>query len=185
MADRLLPSEAMDCASRLVKFYPNGGSGAGGGYLGGMAAALCEYPRQIATKCCHPVHGIARESKFLPTIAELIAWCEKQTDFMRAPVDAEDRKDFLRRQQMETEAEERRIAAARAERPNLDQLKAKFGPNWGLKSTEVLPNKQTEHLIRANTRLFARECDDAGFPADSGVSPSLEKLLKEQSERWR
>jgi hypothetical protein len=72
--------EGIEAAGRIVDAYPNGGRDAGKGYLGALAATLVSYPRQTATACADRVHGITRTCKFLPTVADVVAWCERKTE---------------------------------------------------------------------------------------------------------
>jgi hypothetical protein len=73
-------------------------------------------------------------------------------------------------------------------RPTLEELKAKYGPNWGIKAPETKEDaearrRRMEVIQRANRIAFERECAKAGWPKDSPISPSLAKLIKEQRER--
>lgn len=79
LLDRLLLSEAIDIVGRTLDLFPNGRTNAGKSYIGGLAAVLMEYPRQVAMRAASPVHGVARDTTFLPTPAVLIAWCERET----------------------------------------------------------------------------------------------------------
>lgn len=79
LLDRLLLSEAIDIVGRTLDLFPNGRTQAGKSYIGGLAAVLMEYPRQVAMRAAGPVHGVARDTTFLPTVAVLIAWCERET----------------------------------------------------------------------------------------------------------
>lgn len=40
--------------------------------------SLCGLPADVVVKLAHPSYGIHRETKFLPTIAELVQWCERE-----------------------------------------------------------------------------------------------------------
>lgn len=73
-------------------------------------------------------------------------------------------------------------------RPTLVELKAKHGPNWGIKGEDgeeaaAARRRRMEALQRANRIAFERECVKAGWPKDSPISPSLAKLIREQRER--
>lgn len=80
----------------MISGYPNAKPTDERGYVGAIASVLIEYPRMVATKCTSPVHGVARELKFLPTVAEVVAWCERSASEMRQPVVREDRDDSNR-----------------------------------------------------------------------------------------
>jgi hypothetical protein len=179
----MLLSEALDQVQKLLLGFPNGGANAGKGYIGALAAALAEYPRIVATKCCHPVHGVARETKFLPTVADVVGFCERETDEMRRPIDREDR-DRKMRAEFEQRAEDEKFwQADRAARPTLPELKDKHGENWGLSGGKPDPVRAAatrEQLERSNRVAFERECQAAGVDPARGVSPSLIAVLREK-----
>lgn len=91
LGDRLLLSEAIDLVGKLVRAYPNGGANADKGYIGTLAALLCEFPKQVALRCADPIRGVTRETKFLPTVSDVVAWCERETEPLRRDVDREQR----------------------------------------------------------------------------------------------
>jgi hypothetical protein len=176
-------SEALDHVDKLLQGFPNGGANAGKGYIGALAAALAEYPRMVAKKCCDPVHGIARETKFLPTVADVVAFCERETAELRRPVDREDHDRKLREEFTRRAEDEKFWAADRAARPTLDELRAKHGPTYGLKDDPRTPEQlrvSRETMERANRTALERECAAAGMDPDRGVSPSLVKVLRER-----
>jgi hypothetical protein len=73
-------SEAIEAATAIVDCYPNGGRDAGKAYLGALAAILGKYPRSVALKCADPLYGITVECKFLPTVADVVKWCERKAE---------------------------------------------------------------------------------------------------------
>lgn len=97
LSERMLLSEALEAAGRIVGAYPNGGAAAGKSYIGSLASTLCSYPRQVALLCApssnplDPPRGVVLETKFLPTVADIVAWCERNTDPLRRDSDREDR----------------------------------------------------------------------------------------------
>jgi len=132
----------------------------------------------------HPTKGVMRETRFLPTVADLVAWCERETAFLRRIVDRDDREMALQREREAQRQEHEAQAAERAQRPLLEELKAKYGPNWGLTTVDdAAARGKAAHLAQvseANRREFARECAEAGIDPNSVASPSLLKLLREQ-----
>jgi hypothetical protein len=183
LADRMTLSEALEHVHRLLQGFPNGGANAGDGYIGALAATLGDYPRMVATKCCSPVHGVARETKFLPTVADIVAFCERETTELRRPVDREDHDRKMREEFTRRAEDEKFWAADRAARPSLDEIRAKHGPNYGLKDDARTPEQlklSRETLERANRMALERECAAAGMDPDRGVSPSLVKVLRER-----
>lgn len=131
-------SEAMGAVATLVECYPNVGKSVSEGYLGALASLLADYPKSVSLLCCDPIRGIPRESRFLPTIADIVAWCEKRTDALRGRVDREDR--------VAVQLTEREATAAHdaSRRLTYDELKAKYGDgqgDWGLNAERRSPWK--------------------------------------------
>lgn len=46
--------------------------------------SIVDFPADVVAKLAHPQHGIARETKFLPSIAELVQWCEREVSARKA-----------------------------------------------------------------------------------------------------
>lgn len=125
---RMSLSEALDATGRIVGCYPHTGD-AGESYIGALADVLQAYPKSVAEACADRVRGIPRECKFLPTVSDIVAWCEKKTEPLRLRFDRNlrifkqlaDREEYLR---MEAGAK-----PARAGRLTLTELKEKYG-DW-------------------------------------------------------
>lgn len=155
-------SEAIEAATRIVDAYPNGGRSAGEGYLGALAAMLGSYPRSVALACSDRVRGVVRACKFLPTPADIVAWCEKETEPLRSRRERElrvsrqlaDRADYER---MQIEDRPRRLTVA--------ELKAKYG-DW--RAADTTANRHSASQVR---QIDASELT---------VSPYLEAALRQQ-----
>ena len=102
---RLTMQEAIEAVGKMLNAYPNARDGIRDGYMGTIAALLCQYPRSVALRCANPINGVCRETKFLPTVAEVVAWCEPNTGHMRRTVEFEHRsqKQFAEREEIEGE----------------------------------------------------------------------------------
>lgn len=66
-------------------------------------------------------------------------------------------------------------------------LRAKYGPNWGLKGPEgeeeaAARQRRREVIERANRRAFEAECLRAGYPKDSPISPTLAAIIRAWSD---
>lgn len=182
MSDRMSYSEALEAVGKLVGAFPNGSPANAKGYIGALAAVLGDYPRIVATKCADPLKGVARETRFLPTIADLVAWCEREKAGLQTIVDRDDHARALAKGAAERAAQDRELAAARTLRPTLQQMQEKHGPNWGLSAAEkqdlIVKAARDGHMRRANRAAFDAECKAAGVdPALMPISPSLAKLL--------
>jgi hypothetical protein len=99
--------EAIEAVGKMLNAYPNARDGIRDGYMGTIAALLCQYPRSVALSCANPINGVCRETKFLPTVAEVVAWCEPNTGHMRRTVEFEHRSQKQFREREEIEAEDK------------------------------------------------------------------------------
>lgn len=104
LADRLLLSEALEAVHRMLSGYANRAQ-AGDSYLGAIAALLCTYPRSVALRCADPLHGVSRKTRFLPTVADVVEWCEKACEPMYADADWQSRVERQLAERAEAEAE--------------------------------------------------------------------------------
>jgi hypothetical protein len=123
--ERMSLSEAIEAATRIVVCYPNGGREAGKSYLGALAHTLASYPRQVALRCAERGSGVVSECKFLPTVADLIAWCERAV----APLHGDFDRGKRLEEQFKIRAEYERDQAERLNRLSVDELKEKYG-DW-------------------------------------------------------
>jgi hypothetical protein len=67
---RLLPSEAFKAVSSMIAGFAHKGQ-ADDGYITTIANVLVRYPRSVAIKCAHPIDGVVRQTKFLPTPSDV------------------------------------------------------------------------------------------------------------------
>jgi hypothetical protein len=173
-------SEAVDFVGKLLAAYPN--PNVSDSYIGAIAAVLRDYPREIATKCCDPLQGVVRGCKFVPTIADLVAWCEPKRIDMQRPVqraldwDAEMEAAKVRRAQEKNERadRERRLG------PELGSLVSELKELYGIRA--IPGGWDAVDLCHAKARYGARFHDEvdraltAGAPAPSGTPPTFAKM---------
>jgi hypothetical protein len=187
-------SDAVDVIGRLVDAFPNGRSQAGRSYIGALASLLVTYPKTIALQCADPIRGVARDTRFLPTVADLVAFCERELAAMRDIVEREDRAQELAKRQREAADAEKRLADARAVRPTYDELKAKYGPNWGIAAAADDAASQNRRAIaqaklaEANRIMLMREYAAAGAELTEAapgipISLTLRRILAEQKAK--
>ena len=98
-----------------------------------MTAVLARFPENIITEVTHPVSGLPSKNSWLPTVKEVRDACETAL----APILQNEAR--LKRIKEQMEARERED---RGEKPTLEQLKERFGDNWGFASTT--PKKESE-----------------------------------------
>lgn len=76
------------------------------------------YPANVVVAVTEPATGIPAKLKWLPSIAEIVEECDAR---MPSQI-VHKRHELLAAPEMD-----------RSCRPSLDELKAKYGPTWGLK----------------------------------------------------
>lgn len=108
LVDRLTLSEAIEIVTHMIRGYANRGS-ADKSYIGAIAEILLSYPRNVAVKCGHPIYGVVRATKFMPTPSDVIGWCEQAIEPMHQESDREDRIDKQLRAREEWQAKSRPI----------------------------------------------------------------------------
>jgi hypothetical protein len=156
--ERISAVEAMQLATRIVASYPNADR-TGEGYLGSLAAILRDYPAFVARQAAELKNGIARYNKFLPTVADLVSYCEGFTEPLRRQADVEARR---RAQFADREAFERQQTIERKQRLDYAALKDKFGDwhdSWRRPGT-----KAAEIAAAARAKLIA-EFGEGAFDA--------------------
>lgn len=86
----------------------------------------------MITDVTHPVTGLPSKKGWLPTVKEVVGACVEAY----TPIKEAELRDKRIAEQMEMRTRE-----DRGEKPTLEQLKAKYGDNWGLTPKEVRPVK--------------------------------------------
>jgi hypothetical protein len=149
-------------------------------YATAVAAVLSTYPPDIVKRVTDPRIGVPGKSKFLPTVSEVREECERLAIEQAARVR---RDEQVARQLAERKDDDERRASQN--RPTYDDLKDKHGPNWGLSKPEedsASRKRQIEHIQRANEKVFARECAEAGLDPAGWCSPTLVDLVRRQKD---
>ena len=123
--DRLTLSEAIDAATTIIGHYPHS-QNVGDSYIGALAANLGRFPKSIALQCTDAAEGVAKECKFLPTVADVVTWCDKRTGPLRVQVDRAERvvKQLADRAEFEHEQ-----TTVRARHMTVLELKERYG-DW-------------------------------------------------------
>ena len=140
----MMLSEAIELVGKIVRSY-NGGKNADAGYIGALAHMLASYPRQVAMRCADPVNGVVRICKFLPQPADIVVWCERETEPLRRDREYEVRTA----RQLDERAE---FEAPRTGRLTYAELKAKYGDGqggWGIDKHKPQPKWLTAEQLAA------------------------------------
>jgi len=130
-----------------------------------IAAVLAQYSEGIITQVTHPTTGLPVKKSWLPTVKEVHDACEEAM----APAIRQQQRE---RQVAELMADREAIEAQRGQvRPTLDEMKAKYGPDWGL---DLDPGKADRTTFKA----LSWDEIAAGYSAD----PSLIARLTAKDE---
>jgi hypothetical protein len=170
-SDRLTYPDAVELVGKVIALFPNGSPPNAKGYIGGLAQILVAYPKAVAIECANPLKGVARELRFLPTPADLIAWLERESAWLRNSIQATDHIEQLAAAQRQRAEEERAADEQRKRRPALDELRAKYGPNWGIATGRKPPPTREQ----ARTQLIA-QVGQAAFDAMPEAGYDWQKL---------
>lgn len=144
-------------------------------YAGAVAAVLSEYSPDIVQQVTDPRSGLPSSSQWLPTVKEVRDACEA-IDGQRRRIAA------MAAREEEQLVERRKFEETKKTKPTYDDLKAKYGENWGLQTptaeSEEIKEARKAMQQQANRAAFEAECNSAGMPLNSTASPSLVAILK-------
>jgi hypothetical protein len=171
LEDEKLRLEAAKAADRLFGFYPRSSASDPEIFMTGVIQLFASYPRSVIEAALSPVSGIPAKFKFLPSLAEIRHECEEWYRPIREA--AQRQRNEQERQRRAQDSTALRIEGPTIPRPSMDELRRKYGQNFGLTAE---PRKV--RAIVNNSRLFDRECISAGVDPAQSASPSLRALLQ-------
>ena len=139
-------------AKILLGCYRTGDANDPETYVAAIAAILARYPEDVMTSVTHPATGLPSKKSWLPTVKEVVDACNETIEFA---VQHEARLKRIKEQMEMREREDR------GEKPTLEQLKEKYGPNWGIgrpdpaidRAANAAENKA--EMIRQQARVHA------------------------------
>ena len=100
--------------------------------MAGLVQLLAGYPAWVADRILSPAGGLPAKHEFLPSIKAIREACEAEFRVRRYAQEWDDGALRLKYQSRPAIA-----GPAPAPRPTYAELKAKYGPNWGLKADEA------------------------------------------------
>jgi hypothetical protein len=176
LTDRVIGSEAIELVAKLLTCWPNANDDSKG-YIGALAAVLQDYPRCVAVKCVDPRQGVPRETKFQPTVADLVAWCEREVEGMRRIVDREDQEQAWDRERKAAAFAERdRLATARED----DKAYVARGLAEVIERLNAAVGRHSEAQYRAEAEAILSQYRLAASQAHHGfaITPQLAQILR-------
>jgi hypothetical protein len=117
-------------AERLFGFYPRGAASDPEVFMTGVVQLLAAYPMTAVEAILSPLSGLPARHKFLPSISEIREALEDQVAVIRRRQQWE----YTRKRYAEIEPLPQlpKPAEQPEPRPTLEDLRAKYGQNWGL-----------------------------------------------------
>lgn len=115
-------TNAKRAVNRLVGYFPRTAAADERVFLAGLTELLAGYPQWVFEAACNVRSGLPAHHKFMPTIAEIREYCDKLV--------AEDRRHRETIERWKTPRLPPPVD--RSNRPTYEELKAKYGPNWGI-----------------------------------------------------
>lgn len=143
-----------------------------------IAAVLARYPEAVVIEVTDPRTGLASQADWLPTVREVSEACEKLAQRAAAAT----KSDAAIAETLKRRLDE----PVRAERPTTEQLKEKYGENFGLNRfkrlvVEKCQERYERDQARTNAAILA-EYERLGKPpvyaGDLLVSPGLAETIR-------
>lgn len=101
--DRCGHELAREVVGLLISLYPAREMNDPEAFLTYAVHSLVGLPADVVVMMAHPSYGLARSCKFMPSIAEMVQWCEREVKERREAVDAAHKRlAILRRREMLT-----------------------------------------------------------------------------------
>ena len=165
--ERIGLAEAMKLATMIVGTYPNADK-VGDTYLGAVAAILQQYPASVARQAAALKNGVMRYTRFLPTVADLVSYCEGFTEPLRKQVDYDAR---TKRQLADRDVFVQSQTVDRQKHLSITELKQKYG-DW---QDDWRPLGELQARLRQEAKAkliaeFGQETFDA-IPNAIGAAP--------------
>lgn len=164
---------AAEATKQLLSRYRRNEADDAVGFLTGIATVFRAYPEFIAWLAGDPIRGLPAQTKFVPTIAEVKAFCDQAM----GPVYEERRQRGIVAEQMRRRALPPPSDDAARERA-IENVVGRFGPGWGLDADRVReaaidPKQACMTALRITEEQFAAIPSAKGDKAtSSAVAPA-------------
>lgn len=113
----------------MLDCFRTGGANSPETFVAAIAATLARYPDEVIYEVTDPRTGLPSQLTWMPTIKEVYDACER----ILLPIRVREEREKRIAEQLEA----RRLEDERqANKPTYDQLKDKYGPDWGITVAE-------------------------------------------------
>ncbi|HEX2653541.1 MAG TPA: hypothetical protein VHN11_07815 [Xanthobacteraceae bacterium] len=120
----------------MLACWRTGGANDPETFITAVAAILARYPDEVVYAVTNPTEGLPVQLTWMPSVKEVHDACEKEME----PIYRRQREEKVIADLMESRKQDE---IAREHRPTVEELKAKFGENWGMKSLDK-PERKTK-----------------------------------------
>lgn len=156
----------------MLDCFRTGGANSPETFVTAVAATLARYPDHVIYEVTNPMTGLPVHLTFMPSIKDVRDACEKEME----PVYRRQREEKFIADLKESRKQDE---VARENRPTVEELKAKYGENWGMKSLDEpaqkpkpAPTKEDLAAHYAKYGLGFRPKSELEEHIDNGFSPS-------------
>lgn len=143
-------------------------------FAASWGAVMAEFPPIVLDHVCHPAKGIASQQSFLPSVFEVRESCIAVFETMIAKWRLDQIPPEKRRQITQRATAQAQIEQAREKRPSYDELKAKYGENWGLSSVDPRRERKDDYKVPTVGEIVAHY-------TKNGLGIPLHRPMKEES----
>lgn len=159
-------------AKLLLSCYRTGDANDPDTYVAAVAATLSRFPMEVITEVTHPASGLPTKLKWLPSVQEVYEACMSAWEPIKQRIAREKRiKDQLAARVEQDQS--------RVNRPSYDELKAKYGENWGIEQPIRKDCKADQKALAAAQERVRREYAAIGKepPSALALSPTALKAM--------
>lgn len=111
-------------------------------FAASWAAVMEEFPPIVLDYVCHPAKGLAIQQTFLPSVFEVREACISHFNLLLARWHNEQIPESRRL----AHKSQFQIAEPREKRPTMEELRAKHGPNWGLRGDDPVRPRNDSYV---------------------------------------
>ena len=139
-------------------------------FAASWAAVMEDFPPIVLDHVCHPAKGLAIQQNFLPTVFEVREACISHFNLLLARWhnEQQDSRRLTHKPQFQ-------IEEPREKRPTMEELRAKHGPNWGMKNDDPVRPRKDDYVSPTLGDIINH------YTANKRLGIPLHRPMKEES----